>query len=77
METVKPIFIVKVPNMHTMKQMSDIRKALDNMPLTKEYFVLVINTELEKWEFECFYEKDFNEVKYNELKQIIKDSCGK
>ena len=76
MNTAKPIFLIKAPYNTTMETFHSIRKSLENS-VGKEYFVLVINTQLEEWEFECFYEKDFNKVKYEELKQIIKDSCGK
>jgi hypothetical protein len=37
------------------------------------YYVLVYKTNEEEIQFKCFYEKDFNDVKFEELKQTVKD----
>lgn len=65
----KPIFIVGIPNIQSEEQMSNITKSLEQR--MTDYHVLVYLIETETPTFECFYEKDFDEVKFEELKEII------
>lgn len=70
----KPIFIVKLPDAPSIELQQSINDKLANkMP---DYHVLVISgeTHLQTVDFQVFYEKDFNEIKYEELKQIINNS---
>ena len=40
-------------------------------------YMMAVNDEaMAEPKFQAFYEKDFNEVKYEELKQIVKDSMA-
>lgn len=71
--TVKPIFIVKTPSMLTMEVTDKIKHGLKDQ--LDGYYVIIVQGDTGEFEFECFYEKDFNHVKYEELKQIIKESC--
>tara|TARA_R110000868_G_scaffold277326_1_gene537110 strand:- start:324 stop:551 length:228 start_codon:yes stop_codon:yes gene_type:complete len=68
----KPIFIIKLP---TFTFDADTQVFTDSVKEgLKEYNVMVIESEsFEEIGFECFYEKDFNEVKFEELKQMVKD----
>lgn len=67
----KPIFTVKVP-FNAGSEIHKIRKSLQkDIP---EYHILVFNHYKDDIEFNAFYEKDFNEVKFEELKQIVQNS---
>lgn len=65
----KPILVITI---HESNQSAStirkiVRKAVDN-----EYHVIIVSVDQEQEpKFEVFYEKDFNEVKYEELKSII------
>lgn len=68
----KPIFVVGLPKTISMKSVSEITQDLTQR--FKEYYVLVYaSRQLDDPSFQCFYEKDFDEVKYEELKKIIED----
>jgi hypothetical protein len=71
--TAKPIFIIRVPK----RFLKDIAETQNELQKTigKDYYILILCDEFnsDKVEFECFHEKDFNEVKYEELKQIVED----
>ena len=68
----KPIFIVTVPE--SLKENFDsISHYLNNE--IKDYHCITILSNVEDFKFQVFYEKDFNEVKYEELKQIVKENC--
>lgn len=69
----KPIFIVRLPIDIFEKDrpvfiQDNLRKKLH------DYHVIVLMCNVDEPKFEAFYEKDFNEVKFEELKQIVKDS---
>lgn len=65
----KPIFTVGLPESCTQADLLAMRSTLfDKM---SDYYVFVYISKQEDVKFETFYEKDFNEVKYEELKQII------
>jgi len=70
----KPIIVIKAPNIN-MEQLAGVNKSI-GQNVRKDYYVFVINSNASDWAFECFYEKDFNEVKYEELKQQILSNCG-
>jgi hypothetical protein len=67
----KPIFTVGLPKHTSGHEVEKIKHNLDS-ELT-EYYILVHTHQGEEINFNCFYEKDFNEVKYEELKKIVKD----
>jgi hypothetical protein len=66
---VKPILIVRFPQIFTEDQYYLMSELFESK--VKDYHVIFIR-EGEKFVFECFYEKDFNHVKYDELKEIVK-----
>ena len=69
----KPILIIKNPSYDpkTWEALSDIANNID------DYHVIVVRSnESSDIVFECFYEKHFNEVKFEELKKIIKDAVN-
>lgn len=66
---VKPIFIVELPITFTFSQLDEISNLLTEKLI--DYYVLVVRNSVSKITFKCFYEKDFDEIKYEELKQLI------
>ena len=66
----KPIFTVGLPNQATQEILKDVQSNLDGQ--FNDYHVLVYSHFGEDVKFDCFYEKDFNQVKYEELKAIVK-----
>lgn len=67
----KPIFIIGIPN-STKYDIDRIKKFIGKE--MSDYYVLVysVNSKF-NYSFQVFYEKDFNQVKFEELKRIIKD----
>lgn len=67
----KPIFIIELPELDDYYPKIDgIREVISSK--LEDYYVLVfVNPLLEEVKFQVFYEKDFNEIKFEELKQII------
>ncbi len=74
----KPIFLVGLPQMASLEQIEEVQKNLEQK--LKQYYPLVYMTNSSKMDFKCFFEKDFDEVKFDELKQIVRDAvkqaCG-
>lgn len=66
---VKPILTVGVGSQHTMEYIENVRKELSNT--ITDYYVILYRAKSDETVFNCFYEKDFNEVRYEELKKII------
>jgi hypothetical protein len=72
----KPIFLIGVPREHnTANDLRLIQNDISNT-IKGEYYVLVYSHFKKEIEFKVFYEKDFDEVKYEELKQIVKDAVS-
>lgn len=72
----KPIITIGIPD--TNPDFQDYEEIQQNLAeKLNEYHVLIHTTFKEEVQFNCFYEKDFNEVKYDELKEIIKESITK
>ena len=68
----KPILLVKMPELKK-EEYDNFNKGLKKFK--KDYYVIIISSEIFKTiEVEVFYEKNFNKVKYKELKKIIKNS---
>lgn len=72
----KPIFLAGIPRkLSSPESLSELQKKFErDMP---DYHIIVYTSDGYQIKFEVFYEKDFNEVKYKELKQIVKDSVKK
>ena len=68
----KPIFLVGLPQMASREQIEDVQKNLERK--LEQYYPLVYQTNGDEIDFKCFFEKDFDEVKYEELKQIVRDA---
>jgi len=70
---VKPIFTVSIPSGSDddTKMCEDVSELLNEQ--MKDYHTLVFVHGGGGVKFEAFYEKDFNKVKFEELKKIVKD----
>lgn len=66
----KPIILIKSD---FCKGMEGIQESLSKK--LNDYHVLFIETFDGEFSFEVFYEKDFNHIKYDELKDIIIKAC--
>ena len=71
----KPIFTIGLPSQTTREAYEETLKNIENKGvLTEDYHVICyINPSSEDFHFKTFYEKDFDEVKLEELKQFIQD----
>lgn len=68
----KPILIVRIPQEQgSAENIESLQKILD-LKITDYHNILVL-ADTKGYEFEVFYEKDFNHLKYNKLKQLIKE----
>lgn len=71
----KPILIVKLP--HYLEHEDEMRifntfKKMDE--LNKNYIIIMVSSkDLENFEFQGLYPKDFDEKSFDELKEILKD----
>ena len=68
----KPIFLVGVPRNMDYEQVLNAQVELERQ--LDGYYSLVYQTNQDEIKFQCFYEKDFDEVKFEELKQIVKEN---
>lgn len=69
----KPIFLVAIPY-EAEQDIQDIQKRLEKQ-LT-DYHSLIYLHNKEDIEFRVIYEKDFDEVKFEELKEIVRGSVS-
>ena len=67
----KPIFIIGLPNELPEEGYTEFEKHISEK--LNDYHVLIFTHSGDEIKFECFYEKDFNKVKYEELKEIIRE----
>lgn len=67
----KPIFIVEVPMMQTHEDFVNVQKVLENK--LNDYHVLMVQMDVNDFNFKVFYDKDFTEIKYDELRKLIKE----
>jgi len=67
----KPIFIVEVPMMLHPEEFLNTQKLLERQ--ITDYHVLMVKTNVDDYKFKVFYEKDFTEINFDELKKLIKD----
>lgn len=68
----KPILLVGLPQMVSREQIKEVKKDLERK--LEQYYLLVYQTNGSEIDFKCFFEKYFDEVKYEELKQIVRDA---
>jgi hypothetical protein len=69
----KPIFLVALPYKAADK-IQDIQKRLEQQ-LT-DYHTLIYIHNKDEIEFRAVYEKDFDEIKFEELKEIVRGSVS-
>lgn len=69
----KPIFLVALPY-EAAKDIQDIQNKLE-LQLT-DYYPLIYMHNKDEIEFRAVYEKDFDKVKFEELKEIVRGSVS-
>lgn len=75
-QKVKPLLWVNLPIETSMSSFADIKNDLNRMQRLQDYTVLVSKGSSRRGiELNIFHEKDFNVVKYEELKAIIEKAC--
>jgi len=71
----KPIFIIGLPREEATKQLDEyydsVRKSLEQK--LAQYYVLVYYSNSDDMEFKCFNDADFTDIKFEELKAMIKN----
>ena len=66
----KPILIVEVPINYTDEELSVLsRQLVDEL---HDYHILTITTDRDDFDFKVFYEKDFTDINFDELKKLVK-----
>lgn len=70
----KPIFIVEAPIMQTQEEFVNTQKVLESK--LNDYHVLIVQTNVDDFNFKVFYDKDFTEINYDELKKLIKEKIN-
>lgn len=68
----KPIFLVGIPNPENIELIARLQENLEKK--LEQYYPLVYTTKGSEMEFKCFFEKDFDEVKFEELKEIVRNA---
>jgi len=58
--------------MASREQIEDVQKNLEGK--LEQYYPLVYRTNGSEIDFKCFFEKDFDEVKFDELKEIVRNA---
>lgn len=76
----KPIFIVLIPEPNLngfdkSQEFKALQKGLERN--LQDYNVLIMTKPNGDIDFRCFYEKDFDEIKFEELKQLVLDNFKK
>jgi hypothetical protein len=69
MRKAKPIFLVGVSDRIPYSVINEMQDSLSEK--FTDYHVLIYTKKGHDPVFQCLYEKDFNEVKFNELKEMI------
>lgn len=68
----KPIVVVYVPKWMSAHAIAEFQSQLNKAGFMNEYWLFVLHDMTSDTpRFEVFYEKDFNPIKYNELKALI------
>jgi hypothetical protein len=67
----KPILIVEAPMMQTHEEFANVQKVLEKK--LNDYHVLMVQMDVNNFNFKVFYDKDFTEINYNELRKLINE----
>ena len=73
----KPILVVNyhaenLPTEAVVRNIKQLREVLENSGATEEYYAFVLPVSGDS-SIQVFYEKDFEEISYEELRQMIQD----
>jgi len=57
----------------SMHRIAEFTEHCERVGMTEEYWLLGFHGDVDVPQVQVFYEKDFNEVKYEELKALVKN----
>lgn len=72
---IKPIFLIGLPIETNLDIISKL--SIDLAEKLSDYHVLLYQTKKSEMEFKCFHEKDVDDIRFDELKQLVKDNLNK
>lgn len=69
----KPILIVKIPSKIALKD-SEVSKSIGSafMSIKEDYHVLIVNSDVNEWDFKGVWPKDFEPIDLESLKEELK-----
>ncbi len=67
----KPILAITIPYAISKLHKTEIQKHLTEQGVDREYWCFILPADVQSSSIQVFFEKDFNQVKYDELKTII------
>ncbi len=71
----KPIFLVELPISTDKEEVIGIQSMLESK-MTDYYCIVYISRSSYDIDFKVFYEKDFDEIKYEELKEMVRSNLN-
>ena len=71
----KPIFLVELPISTNEEEVIGIQSMLESK-MTDYYCIVYISRSSYDIDFKVFYEKDFDEIKYEELKEMVRSNLN-
>ncbi len=70
----KPIVFINLPITDMSENDDFMRFGKDSRKAMPDYHVIVAMSDIKEIDIKVFYEKDFNKVKFDELKEIVKSN---
>jgi len=68
----KPIFLVGLP-FEAVKDVNELQKDFEKK--MEDYYTLIYTHNKDDIEFKALYEKDFDKVKFEELKELVRSNA--
>jgi hypothetical protein len=69
----KPIFIIEIPFTTTEDQLRDYESFGTQWD---DYHILLIEKDIDEITYKVIYEKDFTEINFEELKELVKEATN-
>ena len=67
----KPILVISIGKFITQKEIAEFYQRIEKMGMGDDYYILIVPSAKEETEVNVFFERTFNEIKYQELKAYI------
>lgn len=72
----KPIVVIKMPQYASNNDINSLAEQFRLGTIQQDYHIIMFGTKLNDIDVQVYYEKDFNKVKFEELKDIIEKSVN-